>query len=269
MKKNGTNKMRTTCNDAAYVADSDGDPEEEEAEPEDEEYEEVEDPLEAAELEAIAFLATGASLDEAMSDPDAAAPYIQEASAAFVAFGKGKGKARGKGKYPVRPSNLTIEDRRAKLQQLKQRTNCKKCGRKGHWQGDKSFPMASSGSPARLKKKVASLAMASNYTQGYSSGGCSNPKACTSFGCLSSSGSEGEAEATGYMAIKNGEKKERILKAEAVPPPIPEEIPVEAGSTSSGSHDFELLSAILQEGDVPTFTTGAFKDMVLLHYILK
>ena len=55
--------------------------------------------------------------------------------------GKGKGK-KGKGKYPVRPSNLSIEDRRKKLAELKARTPCRACGRNGHWQGDKECTMS-------------------------------------------------------------------------------------------------------------------------------
>ena len=82
---------------------------------------------------------------ECLDSPDRCANFIQEGATAFRAFGKGKGKGKskgkGKGKYPVRPSNLSIEDRRKKLQELKSRTECKECGRKGHWKGDKECTM--------------------------------------------------------------------------------------------------------------------------------
>ena len=55
---------------------------------------------------------------------------------AFVAFGKNKGKGKGTGRYPVRPSSLSSVDRRLKLRELKAKTECKDCGRKGHWRGD-------------------------------------------------------------------------------------------------------------------------------------
>ena len=47
---------------------------------------------------------------------------------AYKSKGSGKGKKKGKG-YPVRASNLSIEDRRKKLADLKARTECKDCGR--------------------------------------------------------------------------------------------------------------------------------------------
>ena len=50
-----------------------------------------------------------------------------------------KGKAKGKGKsfrYPLRPSYLSLEDRRKKLAKLKAESACRDCGKKGHWSGD-------------------------------------------------------------------------------------------------------------------------------------
>ena len=39
------------------------------------------------------------------------------------------------------PSNLSVEDRRRKLRELKLKTECKDCGRKGHWRGDPQCTM--------------------------------------------------------------------------------------------------------------------------------
>ena len=67
--------------------------------------------------------------------------------------GKGKGKRKGKKKfgpkptaifgssgrkpgYPVKQSSLSIQDRRKKLQELKAKSKCRRCGETGHWQGD-------------------------------------------------------------------------------------------------------------------------------------
>jgi hypothetical protein len=77
------------------------------------------------------------------------AQFIQDGTVAFAAFNKGKGKGKskgpmGKGKggsYPVRPSNLSVEDRRKKLQELEAKTECKDCGRRGHWAGDNQCTM--------------------------------------------------------------------------------------------------------------------------------
>jgi hypothetical protein len=83
---------------------------------------EVEDSHECAELECVACLFDVLGPD-CTKDPDVCAEFIQNGTAAFVATkgkGKGKGKGSGKsGKYPVRLSNLSIADRRKKLQELK------------------------------------------------------------------------------------------------------------------------------------------------------
>jgi hypothetical protein len=99
---------------------------------------EADDALEAAELECVACLYQVLG-PNCMDDPEACSCFIQDGATAFLANKSGKkgsGK-RGKGKYPVRPSNLTIEDRRKKLKELKAKTECKDCGRRGHWKGDK------------------------------------------------------------------------------------------------------------------------------------
>ena len=58
-------------------------------------------------------------------------------------WSKGRGKGKGvRGRYPVRPSNPSTEDRRKKLQELKAKTECKDCGKKGHWRGDKQCTMS-------------------------------------------------------------------------------------------------------------------------------
>jgi hypothetical protein len=99
---------------------------------------EVADPHEAAELECVAclFQVLGSNCDQ--EDPEACAAFMQDGVTALLAK---KGKSKGKGKYPIRPSNLTIADRKKKLQELKARTECKDCGRKGHWKGDKECTM--------------------------------------------------------------------------------------------------------------------------------
>ena len=80
-------------------------------------------------------------MDEAQTCSD----FCQSAHTAMLSTKgpyKGKGKGKGhKGRYPVRPSNLSIEDRRRKLQELKSKTECKDCGKKGHWKGDRQCTM--------------------------------------------------------------------------------------------------------------------------------
>ena len=60
---------------------------------------------------------------------------------AFFARSKAKGKGKPMGKhahgYRPKPSGLSIEDRKAKLKEIKARSVCRTCGKKGHWAGDR------------------------------------------------------------------------------------------------------------------------------------
>ena len=101
----------------------------------------TEDPLELAELECVACLFDFLGPD-CLENPSTCSDFIQHGTTAFLANGKGKkGGSKGKVKYPVRPSSLSIEDRRKKLKDLKAKTECKDCGRRGHWKGDKECTM--------------------------------------------------------------------------------------------------------------------------------
>ena len=79
--------------------------------------------------------------------PDAAAEAIQLQLAANVVMGKaGKGKSQGKGKgFPVVKSNLSIGDRKKRLQEIKSKSKCLKCGQVGHWSGDPQCPKGRGG----------------------------------------------------------------------------------------------------------------------------
>jgi len=124
------------------------------------EEEETEDAVEAEELNCMAHLADTFG-DGVWDEKNAAeaSEYVQSSTVAFVAFGKkGKGKSKGKkgkGSYPIRPSNLSIQDRRNKLQELKNRTECKECGRRGHWAGDAACTMTKAG---QSKQRIGAVA---------------------------------------------------------------------------------------------------------------
>lgn len=97
------------------------------------------DDFEATALNALADLGDA---DDDKNIGDA----IQLQLAAFAAFnrakGKGKGKPKGKGK--VIRSNLSIEQRRKRLEEIKAKSKCLRCGGYGHWAGDPAckFPGA-------------------------------------------------------------------------------------------------------------------------------
>ncbi len=61
---------------------------------------------------------------------------LQAARAAKKAKGEGKGKGKQKGKAFLKRSNVSIEERKRKLADLKKRTKCSACGQIGHWAGD-------------------------------------------------------------------------------------------------------------------------------------
>ena len=67
-------------------------------------------------------------------DPQVSAQLEQASAQAYLSFEQeeGQGKGKGKGRYPVRPSHLSLEGRRRRLKELKAKTECRACGRKGH-----------------------------------------------------------------------------------------------------------------------------------------
>ena len=88
-------------------------------------------------------------LSNSVEDPeadDALAEALQLDAVAMVAWqrfndkskgkSKGKGKTKGKGKGKHKGNNLSLEERKRRLAELKSRTNCQACGARGHWAGD-------------------------------------------------------------------------------------------------------------------------------------
>ena len=67
---------------------------------------------------------------------DALAEALQLDAVAIVACQRFNGK--GKGKY--KGNNLSSEERKKRLAELKSRTNCQACGARGHWAGDDIYP---------------------------------------------------------------------------------------------------------------------------------
>ena len=78
---------------------------------------------------------------------------LQHELAALAAFGKAKGKGKRKGKGKLVKSHLTLEQRRAKLSEIKARSKCMRCGATGHWAGDPAckFPNRAQGAPQSLQ----------------------------------------------------------------------------------------------------------------------
>ena len=93
-----------------------------------------------------------------LEDNDNIAFMAQACQAEVVAYfarskAKGKGKPMGKHAhgYSPRPSGLSIEDRRKKLKEVKSRSTCKVCGKKGHWAGDRECQGKATGASSVTK----------------------------------------------------------------------------------------------------------------------
>ena len=77
---------------------------------------------------------------------DALTEALQLDAVAMVAWqrfngkGKGKGKVKAKGKGKYKGNNLSLEERKKRLAELKSRTTCQACGARGHWAGDDICP---------------------------------------------------------------------------------------------------------------------------------
>ena len=120
--------------------------------------EELADPaLMAANLQA-AYL-SGDHLWEYYEDPLPAEAYWTKGKSKGKGKGKFKGKFRSKGKgfgkwkggkkgYPG--GNLSLEDRRKRLQEFKSKTKCQDCGKIGHWAGDPECPKSSKKASAHI-----------------------------------------------------------------------------------------------------------------------
>ena len=114
--------------------------------------------FEAAELDAIALFA---DMWDNNLDPEVSAQLVQASAQAYLCVGKEKGKGKGKGnstgRCPVRPSHLSLEDRRRRLKELKAKTECRACGRKGHWAHDRECAMSPSNSSSQNQTRTARM----------------------------------------------------------------------------------------------------------------
>ena len=107
-------------------------------------------------------------------DPEVRAQLVQASAQAYLSFSKEKGKGKGKGN---RPSHLSLEDRRRRLKELKAKTECRACGRKGHWANDRDRAVSSSSSSSETKTRTTTRKHLSN--QANQVGACFVPNDCS------------------------------------------------------------------------------------------
>ena len=113
-------------------------------------YDGEQDETEDDEIHERDFAALLGNSGEDPEADDALAEALQLDAVAMVAWqrfngkgkGKSKGKSKGKGKVKGKNkgNNLSLEERKKRLAELKSRTNCQACGARGHWAGDDTCP---------------------------------------------------------------------------------------------------------------------------------
>ena len=111
-------------------------------------YDGEQDETEEDEIHETDLAALQGNLGEDPEADDALAEALQLDAVAMVAWqrfngkvkGKGKGKIKGKGQGKYKCNNLSLEQRKKRLAELKSRTNCQACGARGHWAGDDTCP---------------------------------------------------------------------------------------------------------------------------------
>ena len=90
-------------------------------------------------------------------DQDACETAAEIIQADFEAYWTKKG-ASSKGQKGFRPppfeisGSFTLDEKKAKLQQLKARTTCRKCGAVGHWSGDAQCPLSKGKGKSHLSR---------------------------------------------------------------------------------------------------------------------
>ena len=96
-----------------------------------------------------------------------AAEAIQLESEAYFVRGQAKGKGHSgfsRTRHFEVSGSLSMQEKRARLQQLKGKTLCRKCGQRGHWSGDPPCPKKSGKSVGKSKKSFSSSTTASSGT---------------------------------------------------------------------------------------------------------
>ena len=155
---------------------------------------------------------------------DALAEALQLDAVAMVAWqrfnDKGKGKSKGKNKG----NNLSLEERKKRLAELKSRTNCQTCGARGHWAGDDTCPKnakndGTSQPPARAYLTIGSetsgfdLALTGDEMS-------SNATALVAHARLDASDIPGETPPKAPSGTRRPWKPQRVIPSP--PPPTPQ-----------------------------------------------
>ena len=150
-----------------------------------------------------------------------AAESLQLEHEAYLLRGHGKGKGHG-GFQPHRhfdiSGSVSLQECKARLAQLKSRTESRRCGAKGHWSGDAACPK---GQKTGSSKKSSSTSSTSTRTSMPAQGGKPSSKSAKPrVVYFSYSGyDQGSEDGWSYMAIKKEPNDTATPSSVCVPPP--------------------------------------------------
>jgi hypothetical protein len=149
-----------------------------------------------------------------------AAESLQLEHEAYLLRGHGKGKGHGgfqaQRQFDISGS-VSFQERKARLAQLKARTECRRCGAKGHWSGDAACPKGQK--KGGSKKHQGTSQTSTRPPQSAQGGKSSNKNAKPRVVYFSHRGDPGQG-GFGYMAIKKEPNDDSSRPAGVcVPPP--------------------------------------------------
>ena len=168
-----------------------------------------------------------------------AAESLQLEHEAYMLRHQGKGKGHHgfsqQRQFDISGS-VSFQERKARLAQLKSRTECRRCGQKGHWSGDASCPKGSGKRASSPTKKGFSPSSRTSNTSGSGGKGNKTKPRVVYFSMVDNSGPGSSHDGVGFMALHHNE----------VPPPSS----LDAGTTS-GTRPMTSLQSSSASGFAP------------------
>ena len=149
-----------------------------------------------------------------------AAECLQLEHEAYLVRNKGKGKGFNgfgqKREFDITGS-VSFQERKARLAQLKAKTECRRCGQKGHWSGDAACPKGATRGSSTSPSKRGSFGSRPPSTSASSGKGKAAKPRVVYFSMANHQDEQGNGEA--YMALHGNENMSSIYDGACVPPP--------------------------------------------------
>lgn len=150
-----------------------------------------------------------------------AAECLQLEHEAFLVRSKGKGKGFngfGQQRHFDITGSVSLQERKARLAQLKAKTECRRCGQKGHWSGDAACPKGATRGSSTSPSKKGSSGYRPPSTMA-SSGKGKAPKPRVVYFSMANHTEEQSGDHQVYMALHGSENMSSIYDGASIPPP--------------------------------------------------